>query len=670
MKTSDERINSINKKVKTKRSRRAVIWTSTVCACVFVALTVMCSLPILGGGAPNINAYKNDEYYPLIQKINSRYSDSKYSIFGKLGELGGALFRGAKSEAPGDSLPVVDESQSPSSSNPLLVGSSGSQNNNAYEETTLNQVKGVTEGDLLKRSRTHAFYLKCGDTENWEPCLVLQVYKLAGSDTSMVAEHSILAKDETSFNFDGRYYTASEMFLNDDATRLTVVATCLSKQGVIYTTVISLDVSDVNSITEVNRVYVSGRYLSSRRVDGKFLIITNFNAGYDGKYGYDAIEYDQKATYIPQCGSALDDDYIPIEDIHIPDKCPSLNYTVLAMLDEATLQVRDSYATFSYSHDVYVSRNYLVVARNSYYYYKNNFQYGAEVDSSGIASRSLVYVRVCEMVAVKYGDKFEKTGEIGVDGYVKDRYCMDEQDGVLRVFVTSSHTQAANSWRSSTITNVSLYCVELSDMKVIASKENFAPQGDEVKSARFDGNAAYVCTARRNTDPVFYFDLSDLNNITCVDTGEIEGFSVNLVKFNNLLLGIGQGEHNGILKVELYKQGDEAEAQNGVVSVAQFELECGFSYEPKSHFVDAEHNLIGLQVFDYTLSFVTPKPYSDRNKYLLLRFDVETNRLQQIYFDTFNSSSDYVRAFYKDDGVYVFGTNDFAFIDLSTKADI
>ena len=230
-------------------------------------------------------------------------------------------------------------------------GTEGDNNSNKYEENTLNQVDGVIEGDVLKRSTTHAFYLKNGYTQNYEPSLLLQVYKLAGNDTAIVSEKYIRAKDNTSFA-KYKWYNDAEMFLNDDATRLTVIVTCISAQDVVYTTVISLDVTDVKNITEVNRVYVSGSYLSSRLVDGKLLVITNFNAGRYGRYGYDQIDYNEKETYVPQCGSNLGGDFVGINNIHIPDKCDQINFTVLAMLDEISLNVIDSYAVFSYTQDV------------------------------------------------------------------------------------------------------------------------------------------------------------------------------------------------------------------------------------------------------------------------------------------------------------------------------
>ena len=643
MKTYNERTQSIKNKVKAKRDRRLVIWTASSVACALLVLTVVCSLPILGTGVPNINAYKNDEYYPLIKKINSQIGDNKYSIFDKLSQGFGSKDDGNVFEP---SSPDVSE------------GDNSSSSGNKYEETTLNQVDGIVESDLLKRSSTHAFYLKNGYSKNEDPCLLLQIYRLDGADTEKVTEYFIRPKDGTSFC---KYsaYIDGEMFLSDDASRITVIATCISEQNIVYTTVISLDVTDVSNVTEVNRVYVSGEYLSSRKTDGSLLVITNFNAGHYGYYGYNAIDYDEKQTYIPQCGSDLNGAFIPIENIHIPDNCQQTNYTVLALLDETSLSVVDSHAVFSYTQDVYVSQDYIVVMRNNYYCYKNQFEYGHETESSSNADFNAY---VCEIVALKYKDGFEFKGETGLDGFVKDRYSMDEKDGVLRVFVTVRHSKYTAT--SPSVINVSLYCVNLENMQTVASKERFAPSGDEVKSARFDGNKAYVCTARLNTDPVFCFDLIDLNNISFVDTGEIDGFSVNLIKFNGLLLGIGQGADNGILNVELYKETDDNSAENGIVSIAKFKRICRFSYEYKAHFVNADNNLIGLQIYDMQDDLITSNPNAIKNKYLLLKYDAQNCELQQVYLDEFDSHTDYTRAFYKDNGVYVFGTSGFLFIEV------
>jgi len=634
MKTSDERTESIKNKVKIKRRNRSIIWTACSVACVFIALTVVCSLPILGEYAPDINAYKNDEYFPLIQKINERYQDNKISIFDKVTE-------DLDLEVTAPTAPAPDGT-----------------GNSKYEETTLNQVDGVIEADLLKRSTTHAFYLKNGYRTEKEPCLCLDVYNLDRGNTSKVAECFIEAKDDTSFSQYASYIDG-ELFLNDDATRVTVITNCISVQKIVYTVVISLDVSNVNNITEVNRVYISGEYLSSRKANGNLLVITNFNVGHYG-YSYNYVDYGKKETYVPLCGDLNSSDLIPINDIYIPDNCPNTHYTVLAMLDETTLDVKSKYASFSFSQDVNVSNDYLFVMRNSVYYYDADkpFNYGSEISVDSVADRSkLLSVNVCEIVVLSYKNGFEKLGVVGLNGSVKDRYGMDEKDGILRVVTTINQRRGSSSQVSA-----SLYCVDLATMKTIAQVNNFAPLGDEVKSVRFDGNKAYVCTAIRNTDPVYYFDLSDLNNIVYKDTGTIPGFSISLIKFGDKLLGIG--ENSGKLKIELYSETDSQDTENKIVSVAKYERNCGFSSEYKAHFIDSAHNLVGLHIFDYDEELVTNKPNANRNKYLLLRYNDASAEFETVFLDEFDCANDLTRAFCKDNGVYVFGTNGFEFIPV------
>lgn len=661
MRTSDERVQDIKNKVKSKRDRRLIVWTAGSVACVLLVLTVVCSLPILGEGAPNVNAYKNDAYYPLIEKINSCYQDDRYSVFDSIGNL---FNKGFGAMAPGGDMDMSFPSANPDT--PTDEGE-GMVTDNKYVETTLNQVDGVIEGDILKRSATHAFYLRNGYFVGDERCLALDVYALKKSATDKVCQYVIRAEDDTSFG-SYRATVEGEMFLNSDVTRATVIVPCTSKEGVIYTTVISLDISNPAEISEVDRVYVSGKFLSARKVEGKLLVITNFSVGYSGNYGYNFADYGNKDTYVPRCGDMSDDALVPMDDIYVPEVCPELNYTVLALLNEQTLEVVDKQAVFSYALDAYVSKNYIVVARNVRYFYEAQFDYGKEISQDKAEKLpASKMIALCEIVAFKYADGFKFVGKTGVEGFVKDRYSMDEQDGVLRMFTTIRHKNAPFVWELQDSLNVSLYCLNLSDMKVLASKERFAPAGDEVKSARFEGNKAYVCTARGIIDPVFYFDLSDLNNIIYKDTGEIAGFSDNLIKFNEYLLGIGQGEKAETLKVELYKESDDASAQNGVVSVDDYKLPCSYSREYKAHFVNAEHSLVGLQVRCFNNDdLVTDKPASTvRAKYLLLRFDEQAQTLETVYFKAFDCEEDYARSFYEHDGVYVFGPNGYLFVDLA-----
>jgi uncharacterized secreted protein with C-terminal beta-propeller domain len=138
--------------------------------------------------------------------------------------------------------------------------------------------------------------------------------------------------------------------------------------------------------------------------------------------------------------------------------------------------------------------------------------------------------------------------------------------------------------------------------------EAFAPAGEQAESVRFDDNYAYVCTAEviTLTDPVYFFDLSDLEHITYKDTGTIDGYSSSLVDFGEgYLVGIGYGKQ-GFLKIEVYE-----ECETGVESVAVYEKEWDFSQDYKSYLIDREKNLVGLATYSF----------DGKLTYVLLHFD-------------------------------------------------
>jgi len=187
-----------------------------------------------------------------------------------------------------------------------------------------------------------------------------------------------------------------------------------------------------------------------------------------------------------------------------------------------------------------------------------------------------------------------------VEGSVLNQYSMDEHEGVFRVvtetLVTQRQTYEERDYVSSIIVstqrNANLTCFEVGSWKELARVESFAPTGETVESVRFDGDYAYVCTAVVVTlsDPVFFFDLSDLNNITVKDTGTIEGYSSSLVDIGDgYLLGIGVDDM-WQLKVEVYE-----ETANGVESVCAYTPKItGFANEYKSYYIDRENRLFGI----------------------------------------------------------------------------
>ena len=627
MKSYEQRTENITKKAKGIAARRQAWISVAACLCCVAIVCGAVFAPKPSDNPSDINVYENSEYFPLIQKIND-YNE-KYGVIGD-------NFAGSDGDwadaptAPGDS---ATDSPAPT------------PDGDKYEESTLNQVDGVTEGDILKRSKNYAFYL----TTKWEHnanyktsyYFHISVYSILGQASALVGEYDVKAEESVTFSTSWHVYTElTEMYLSEDAKTLTLVTDCYNQSGVHYTCVISLDVSQPSNIRENSRTYVAGRYLSSRKVNGELLIVTNFYVPYKP-------DFDKLETFIPSCGSLEQREYWKMGEIYYPQDLSECTYTVVAKMNESDLKVTSKQAVLSYTYDVAVSTEHIFVIRNrSEYMQNNNSLESLTYAKEGVA----LFHTYSEIVCLEYADKLENVGCVKLDGRVNDRYSLDEKDGILRVVTQTTRYEYtvthgtgiyANIQLDSTLRSASLHCVNLSKMKVASSVENFAPNGETVQAVRFRGDSAYVCTAVVNTDPVFVFDLSDINNITYKDTGTIPGYSINLMKFGDYLLGIGYGEVGTTLKIELYKETD-----SNVESVAIYEnANCTFSREYKAHFIDDEHQLVGLQIVDY-------EHPNNKDIFLLLQFDSQSQTWRELLRQEVVGEMQLARAFYAD-GLYL-----------------
>lgn len=660
MKTYKERTQSILEKaeaIKAKRKKR--IKTFSIIgsvAAAFIALNLVLFVPYTVGDV-DISAYKNGEYYSVIQKLYSlsyspRTTNNFTEWFGSLNDwLNGN--RGGTSSG-GDMMPGA------SASNEAGLGGN-------YVETTLNQTVNVIEGDLFKRSDSHIFYLGFTPAEYREEidenayggvtvkkhadaAYVLRVYSVAAADSALVTEYKITVEENMLFD---SYTAEREMFLSEDLTTVTIVSPCYDyKRRIMYTVAIGIDVSDLSDIKEMGRTYVSGNYVSSRTVDGNMILVSNFSVPRN-------VDFSDESKYLPQVGRRGEMQSLPIDNIVCPDDADSARYTVVCTLDKA-LTVIDSVALLSYSDDVYVSQNNLFTTR----------EYIRRVKTKNEYQLSYGY-NVSEIRIIPYSDgALGQTRAVEVDGSVLNRYCLDEYDGILRAattvsFFSSSYTYMPNEgdpYAGVFRDRCLLYCIDLDTLETKAKIADFAPVGESVKSARFNGTIAYICTAEINygvngnmqiTDPVFAFDLSDYENITYKDTGTIPGYSLSLIGFTDgTLLGIGFGKDRYTLKLELYEETD-----SNVTPLTAYESDyVEFSPMFKAHFVDKTNGLVGLgvrNIYNY--------PYSE--SYKLLRFDgYELKEILSV--DMKSNSTDDMRATYIDGCIYIFGNDDFKVVEI------
>ena len=542
----------------------------------------------------DLSAYSGSDYFRLIEGIEDyrlsfmqpRYKNNFESIVATLsliGKLGGADM------APGGVAPENG------------LGSSGNGN---YLESTDNQVDGVIESDLFKMTDKYIFRLgyRYEDEEienktHVHQIPILFVYSIDKENSELVSAYQIPTFTNEYF----KDYNCGEMFLSLDGNTVTLIKNYTDDQtnkGKVG--IISLDVSDVSSISTKAMVSIDGSINTSRMVDGRLLLVTEYF------FNKNTVDYNDPSTFVPSIDSGSGARPIEFEDIIFPDTVGNTRYSVVALMDAESLQLMGASALLNFTENVYVSENNVYVTRE--------YSQRTDREDGGYTTSTMSDIAVLNYS----GEGLEKKGVITLRGLSEDQYSFDEKDGYLRVVTsTTDRLYEIDGMTSSSgiARNASLYVVDLSDNGIIASVNDFAPEGEAATAVRFDGDKCYVCTAEVVTfsDPVYFFDLSDYENITYTDTGIIEGYSDHLINLGEgFLLGIGE-ENWRYSKVEIYEERD-----GSVVSVAEFKFEGRYSTEYKSYLVNRENNLFGFGVSGY---YDEESTYKEADVYILLHFN-------------------------------------------------
>lgn len=500
-----------------------------------------------------------------------------------------------------------------------------------YAEVTDNQFEGIIEGDLFKRSEKSIFYL--------DP-LTLTLYSYSTESAELLDTVNI--PEEFGFPIKSIDHKNSIIYLSPDCKSIAVI---LPKYQ--YTEAVSIDVSDPADMKKGNTFQISGGFMTSRMIDGKLLTVTGWGVGINP-------DFPEKGEFLPQFTSGGKTQYLAADAISFTDDAWRAFYTVVALIDPVTLEVIDSAAVLDYAYEISVSEENIFLACT----YSESTSEPGEKENETITNnilRSEIYV-------VSYSNgTLENKGHFSVKGLLIDQYALDEKDGVLRLVTETSYTKYVNvilpeggysfsqlDWYE----NADLYCVDLETFEIIGSVIAFAPEDEEVTSVRFEGDYGYVCTADTvyHKDPVYFFDLSDPENITYSDTGVIDGYSTSLVDMGDgKLLGIGYGDSNQTLKVEVYEEKDEK-----VVSVCVFELGfVEFSEDYKSYYINRAEGLVGLTV-----------SHLYGSEYVLLKFDGESIEQIESVALAHVENEDYTRSTLIGDRAFIFAEDQFKTVTI------
>ena len=606
--------------------QRNRIITAAVSLALVVALSLYLFIPFRDA-VSDLSDYKSSAYYPLIETIDDYYlslrnQTSYKNYFEYYTDMLGGLFAPMKDAVGGAAPPTNDMAGAPEM---MPDGGTGE-----YVENTDNQVEGVIESDLMKMTDKYIFRLGYridkGESEKRSSVIpLLRVYSINKEETDVVAEFDIPTfEDESSSGYD-----LHEMYLSTDADTITILKEYRSAESSqTRLGVIALDVTDVNNITERSKVSIDGSLNTSRLVDGRLVLITDYSVMKS------RVDYSVPETFVPTVDSGDGREAIDMTDVIYPEEISSTQYTVVTMMDSENLEIFGTKALLNLTSDVYVSKNHLFLSRE--YTERNENE-----------SRRMSDIAVLDYTGEELVDK----GIITARGWTEDQYSFDEKDGYLRVVTSTNDTVERNDEGNVGLTmkqSASLYIYNLADNSLAYKVEDFAPQGESASAVRFDGDACYVCTAVvvNFTDPVFFFDLTDYENITYTDTGIIDGYSDSLINYGEgQLLGIGREDWQ-FSKVEVYE-----EIGGQVVGVYKYKFDGTYSLDYKSYLVNREENLFGFGVNYLYEKDEENDVYNSYNCYVLISFDDEGMTVQKFKINALQA--EYVRAAYIDGYLYI-----------------
>ena len=268
-------------------------------------------------------------------------------------------------------------------------------------------------------------------------------------------------------------------------------------------------------------------------------------------------------------------------------------------------------------------------------YVSSNAMYLYHSDWS--ASRELTKIS-----KISFEDGVMKTGETtSVNGYLNDKFAINEQGGYLYVLPTSNTgSQPVNS--------LHVLDKDMNEVGVI----NEIARGESIYAARFVGKYVYFITYRQ-TDPLFVADISDPTAPKLLGELEVSGFSEYLHMWDDThVLGIGYGDsQQSKIKLTMFDVSDPTKPvevnQKLIDSSESWSNE--FVYNYKAILADPEKNLIGFTANDYYLF-----SYDSENGFSLLEQQALTYKNTEGY-----------RGIYKDNDFYVAGNGEIKHFKLA-----
>ena len=376
---------------------------------------------------------------------------------------------------------------------------------------TNTQVKGVDEDDIIKNDGKY-------------------IYVLTDSSIKIIDAADMKLMSKT--NIDSRGSNGLYLYGN----KLIAVGHDYTDNNQTFIEI--YDITDKSNPKLINEFSQDGGYFSSRLVDGKVILLSQFyvypeNINLKDKYAvYDEI--------VPTVTNGEENTPLAPDMITILPQAEnySYTYTVMTTVDLNANQFSPVTSSVLGSGDnVYCTKDNLYIVETKYIEEKTDYGNGrVAISTDGL--NTVIHRFSLEDSAIRA----EATGE--VKGKTLNQFSVDEKGGFVRI--------ATTDYEANRITVLDM------NLKKVAEIDGIA-KGETIQSVRYIGDYGYVVTFRQ-TDPLFIIDFKDMKNPKIVGELKIPGFSSYLHPFNGYLVGIGRdGDDNGAtdaLKISLFDISD------------------------------------------------------------------------------------------------------------------
>ncbi|GAB2970513.1 beta-propeller domain-containing protein [Nocardioides montaniterrae] len=438
-----------------------------------------------------------------------------------------------------DTSGLLDSINSIQSATKSLDGLVQTQGRQSSKTGTNTQESGVDEPDTVKTDGKILAQLH--DDELW-------LYDVSGHDVRRLSSMPIQGID------------SPEMLLSGHT--LVLVGADSSDTNVPFTRVTTIDLSDPRAPKQTDNVTYSASLLSARQHgDAIRLVLSSglpdldFTQPHGDVTERDALKANRKVVadstirdWLPIIAHGSDDrQLLDCTDVGIPDAKVGLDTVSVVGFEAGTPNDVNAIGLAGATDIAYESTDhlYLVASPTSYGCFDRCL-------AAGMLRPDRPYVGPEGGTSYLFdfalnGDKAVHVASGEVEGRIRDRWSMDEKDGVLRMAVgPTSETGSFNSLVTMKKRGEELF--EIGRVDGIGRNE-------ELESARWFDNLAILVTYR-NTDPMFAIDLTKPSRPRLIAKVKLPGYSAYLHPLGpHRLIGVGVGP-GGNTQVGLFNTTD------------------------------------------------------------------------------------------------------------------